>query len=461
VAIAPPHRVIDSDQERAMASKPNAVLGLALAIAAWPAAGLADDTGAEAPAAQDFAIHGQTTFIDQGHPAFTSPYTGANSLGPKAEGRETWDATLFVGFAPWRGAELWVDPEIDQGFGLSNTEGVAGFPNGEGAKVGKVDPYFQLHRLFLRQTIDLSGDRTKVDPDLNQLGGSQAANRLVITLGKLAVTDVFDTNAFAHDPRHDFLNWALIDTGTFDYAADAWGYSVGGAAEWYQGDWTLRGGVFDLSVVPNDIVLDRTFGQFQLEGEIERRYTLAGKDGAIRLTAFLTRGRMGRYDDALAAQANGAAPSTAAVRTYRSRGGVSVNLEQKLGGDLGGFVRGGLAGGDVEPYEYADIDKTIAAGLSLKGRRWGRESDTFAVAGVINGISRAHQAYLAAGGLGILVGDGRLPHPGSETIVETYYAAALRTFLHLTLDYQFVDHPAYNRDRGPVSIFAVRLHAQF
>ncbi|HEY5105770.1 MAG TPA: carbohydrate porin [Caulobacteraceae bacterium] len=443
-----------------MAERFLARLCVICALAVWPAAVLADD---ETPAQPEtFAVHGQMTLIDQGNLAFTSPYSGVNSLGSKGEARETFDITLLLGVRPWRGAEIWINPEFDQGFGLSNTEGVAGFPNGEGAKVGETDPYFQLHRFFLRQTIDLSGDTARVDPDLNQLGGSQTANRLVVTLGKFAVTDVFDTNKFAHDPKHDFLNWALIDTGSFDYAADAWGYSVGGAVEWYQGDWTLRTGVFDLSIVPNDKVLDRSFGQFQIEGEIERRYRLGGRDGAVRLTGFLTRGRQGLFEDAIAlAQADGGPPSTAAVRAYRSRGGVSFNIEQQLTRDLGAFARGGVADGSVEPYEYADIDRTVAAGLSLNGTRWGRGGDTLALAGVVNGISAAHEAYLAAGGLGILVGDGRLPHPGPEQIAETYYDAALYRFVSLTFDYQFVDHPAYNRDRGPVSIFAARLHAQF
>ncbi len=436
-----------------------APLCIACALMAWPVAVWAEEAPAQP---ESFAVHGQMTLIDQGNLAFTSPYSGINSLGPKAEGRETFDITLLMGLRPWRGAEIWINPEFDQGFGLSNTEGVAGYPNGEGAKVGETDPYYQLHRFFLRQTIDLSGDTAKVDPDLNQLGGSQTANRLVITVGKFAVTDVFDTNKFAHDPKHDFLNWALIDTGSYDYAADAWGYSFGGSVEWYQGDWTLRSGVFDLSVVPNDKVLDRSFGQFQLEGEIERRFKLGGRDGAVRLTGFLTRGRQGLFRDAIAlAEANGGPPSTAAVRTYRSRAGLGVNIEQQLTGDLGAFARAGVADGAVEPYEYADIDRTVAAGLSLKGTRWGRGGDTLAVAGILNGISGVHQAYLAAGGLGILVGDGRLPHPGPERILETYYDAALNKFVSLTFDYQFVDHPAYNRDRGPVSIFAARLHAQF
>ena len=433
--------------------------GLGAALTA-PAISLADEPAPPAP--QDFAVHGQVTVIDQGNLAFRSPYAGINSLPGKAEGRETADVSLDIGQRLWRGAEFWVEPEFDQGFGLHDTTGVAGFPNGEGAKVGRDIFYLRVPRLFLRQTIDLGGDVSKVDADLNQLGGTQSANRLVLTIGKFSVTDVFDTNPYAHDPKHDFLNWAAIDAGSFDYAADAWGYTIGAAVEWYQGPWTLRAGLFDLSQVPNGEKLDPGLHQFQIIGEGERRYAIAGKDGAIKVTGFLSRGRMARFEDAIAlGEALGPAPDVALVRRYRSRVGVDVNLQQKLADDLGLFARAGWAQGDVEPYEFADIDRTVSAGLSLSGKRWGRPDDTFAIAGIVNGISKIHQAYLADGGLGILVGDGRLPHPGTENIIETYYSIALAKFLNLSVDYQFVDHPAYNTDRGPVSIFAARLHAQF
>ncbi len=150
-----------------------------------------------------------------------------------------------------KGAEAWINPEIDQGFGLSGSVGVAGFPSGEAYKVGADYPYTRLHRAFLRQTIDLGGEVQKVDAGLNQFSGSQTSDRLVFTVGKFGVVDIFDTNKYAHDPRGDFLNWTILDTGTFDYAADAWAYTVGAAVEWYQGPWTLRGGVFDLSIAPN------------------------------------------------------------------------------------------------------------------------------------------------------------------------------------------------------------------
>ena len=430
------------------------VAAIPLAVAAEPAA--ATD------ASQAWAFRVQATLTEQANPAFTSPYSGPNSLSAHANGRETFDLTLYGGVRPWAGAEVWIDPEVDQGFGLSDTLGVAGFPSGEAYKVGKSAPYLKLQRLFLRQTVDLGGGSETVDADLNQLGGTRTGDRLVLTVGKLSVVDVFDNNSLAHDPRQDFLNWSLIDAGTFDYASNAWGYTLGAAAEWYTGPWTLRAGVFDLSAEPNSTELDGSFHQFQLVGEIERRYRLGDRDGDLKVTGFLSRGRMGLFSDAIAlAQANSQPADLAPVRRYRSRPGVSFSLQQSLTADLGAFVRGGLASGSVEPFDFADIDRTISGGLSLAGAAWGRKDDRVAIAGVVNQISKVHQAYLANGGIGILVGDGQLPHPGSERILETYYSFAARGPVRISLDYQFIDHPAYNRDRGPVSVFGVRLHGQF
>jgi len=416
--------------------------------------------GPSAPEMDNFNFHAQTTFIEQYAFPFSAPYFGPNSLRSN-EGRETWDVTFYAGFRLWEGAELWINPEIDQGFGLSGTLGVAGFTSGEAYKLGDAYPYARLPRMFIRQTFDLGGETQKVDAGINQFAGSQTSDRLVLTVGKFSVVDVFDTNKYAHDPRADFLNWALIDTGTFDYAADAWGYTYGAAAEWYHGDWTLRGGLFDLSVIPNSTDLDAKFSQVQWIGELEHRHKLWGRDGKIAVTGFLTRGRMGRFDDAIElALATGGPADITAVRQYTSRGGVSANFEQEISDQLGIFARAGWANGNLEPYEFTDVDRTAAAGLQLKGKGWGRPDDTIGVAGVVNGISSVHQAFFNAGGLGILVGDGMLPHYGSERIIETYYSLPLYAW-RVTFDYQFIDNPGYNPDRGPVSVIAARLHSQF
>jgi high affinity Mn2+ porin len=219
--------------------------------------------------------------------------------------------------------------------------------------------------------------------------------------------------------------------------------------------------VFDMSIAPNTTDLDPTFHQFQMVGEIERRHELWGQPGKIAVTGYLTRGRMGRYDDAVQlALATGGPADIAAVRRYTSRPGISFNLEQQLTRDIGLFARGGVTSGTVEPYEFTDIDRTLAGGLVFSGSLWGRADDTIGLAGIINGISSAHRAFLNAGGLGILVGDGMLPHYAPERIIETYYSLPLYTW-RVTFDYQLIDNPAYNNDRGPVSVIAMRLHSQF
>jgi len=432
---------------------------LAAVLTASSVPALAGDTPIGLP--DWLAVHGQGTFTLQGTPGFSSPYQGTNSLIPHQR-KETIDATLYAGIRPWKGGELWVNPEVDQGFGLSNTLGVAGFPSAEAYKVGKKHPYVRLQRLFFRQTFDLRGDEQKVEGDQNRFAGNQTSNRLVLSVGKFGVGDVFDTNTYAHDPRGDFLNWAIVDAGSFDYAADAWGYSTGAAAEWYQGPWTLRFGAFNLSKVPNGETLEKGFGQFQLDAEIEHRHTIAGRDGAVRVTVFRNRGRFGRFDDALAlAAATGTSPDTAFVRRRQTRMGADLNVEQAVTGIVGVFLRAGVANGQIEPYDFTDIDRTVSAGASIDGKGWGRDGDRIGIAAVVNGISREHQRYLDAGGIGVLVGDGKLPHPGAEAIGEVYYDWKPIKAIDVSLDYQVVGNPGYNRDRGPAQVFGIRLHGQF
>ncbi len=435
-------------------------LGDAAALAQAPAAPAAP-AAADDGASDLWVIQGQATYVDQGTLRFHSPYAGPNSLNPGARGRETFDATLFGGIKPWKGAEVWLDPELDQGFGLSDTLGIAGFPSGEAYKVGKQKPYIRVQRLFLRQTFDLGGDAEKLDGDQNLFAATHSANRLVLWAGKMSVGDVFDTNKYAHDPRGDFFNWSLIDAGSFDYAADAWGYTYGLAGEWYEGQWTLRAGLYDMSKVPNGEAPDDTFSQFQMIVEGERRFSVFGQPGRLKVTAFDSRARMGDFADAIRlSEETGAAPDVLLVRQYRSHAGVSFNLEQQVSDDLGVFARGGWADGHQQSYEFTDIDRTLSAGASLTGKRWGRPDDVIGLAGVENEISKDFKAYLSNGGLGILIGDGRLTSSGPEKILETSYNLAAAKFAHVTFDYQFVDNPAYNRQRGPVSIMAIRLHLQ-
>jgi high affinity Mn2+ porin len=419
----------------------------------------------------NIAIHGQATVVWQGYPGIRSPYEGAQSLPGGGEGRETSDADLSIGQRLWQGAELWVEPGIDQGFGLANTHGIAGFSSAEAYKLGATYPYARLDRTFVRQTIDLGGAGQKIDADMNQFAGSTTENRVVLTAGKFSIVDIFDTNPYANDPKNDFLNWSLVNAGTFDYAADAWGFTYGAAAEWYQGNWTLRGGLFDLSAGPTggadtapSYGLDGSFDQFEVVSELERRQTLWGQPGAIKVTGFLARGRAGSFKDAInLSETTGldVSDALAAVRHYQNRPGVSLNLQQQVSDNVGVFARAGWADGNVEPWDFTDIDQTVSGGVSLSGNQWGRPDDTIGVAGVVNGISKIHQDYFNDGGLGINIGDGQLPKYAPEKILETYYSFGITPAVKLSADYQFVAAPGYNSQRGPASIFAGRIHAEF
>ena len=420
------------------------------------------------PTADVFAVHGQATYVQQSYPAFRSPYEGTNSLTGGAQSKQTFDVTLSTGIKLWQGAEFWANPEIDQGFGFDNTHGAAGFPSAEAYKIGSSTPYARLQRAFLRQTINLGGETEEVPDDFYQFKETRSTDRLVFTVGRFGIIDIFDTNRYANNPKADFLNWSVVNAGTFDYAGDGWGYTYGAAAEWYTGRWTLRGGMFDLSVTPAGGVsplgyaLDPTFQQFQMVGEIEERHELWGQPGKIKLTGFLSRGSAGDFSNAVAlAQVTGMPADINAVRSYTSRPGVSLNIEQQVTETLGAFFRAGSADGNIEPWDFTDIDRTVSGGVSINGKSWGRPDDTIGIAGVVNGISSAHVAFLNAGGLGILIGDGQLPNYRTEKILEAYYSYALTASTRLTFDYQFLANPGYNADRGPVNILAARAHWQF
>ncbi len=412
-------------------------------------------------APERYSLHAQTTFVLQYHPAFRSLYRGPNSLDPGSRGDETLDVTLFAGARLWRQGEVYINPEVDQGFGLSGTFGTAGFLSGEAYKVGSASPYARIPRLFFWQTFDLGGEEQEIAPAANQLGGSRTSNNVIVTLGKFGATDIFDTNAYAHDPRADFLNWAVIDAGAFDYAADSWAYTYGAAVEWTKAWWTWRAGMFDLSRVPNSKFLQRDFEQFEAVTELEARTDFLGWPGKIKALAYFNRGRMADYSDAVrAAAGTGNPPDLASVRNYASRPGFSLNVEQQFGEDWGAFLRLSADDGSKEAYEFTEINRSISGGVSIDGGQWNRPKDRLGFAGVVNDLSRSAQAYFAAGGLGLLIGDGRLTHSATEDILEAYYSLQVVEGVTTSLDYQFAAHPAYNADRGPVSAFALRLHVE-
>jgi hypothetical protein len=328
-----------------------------------------------------FNVHGQTTFAWLAYPPIRSPYTGPQSLPGGGQGRETFDATLYAGIRLWRGAEVWINPELEQGFGFDNTHGLAGFPTGEAFKLGFSYPYARLQRLFLRQTINLGGDIAKLDADINQFADTVTSNRLVLTVGRIFITDIFDTNKYANSSKTDFMNWSFLNAGTFDFAGDAWESNYGVVVEWYQNFWTLRAGVFDLSATPEGgnsptaIQLDATFSQFQIVGEIEDRYQLWGQPGKLKITGFLSRGRAGAFQDAVElAQLTGQRYSP--VIPVDPLGATSKQyVDSLIGGGGGGtpsntppLMDGIAAPGTATPYSREDhVHPTDTSLLPLAG----------------------------------------------------------------------------------------------
>jgi high affinity Mn2+ porin len=407
-----------------------------------------------------WTLHEQATWIDQGHPSFNSPYEGPNSLTGQSQSERTFSFSVFLGYRVWAGTEIYYDPEFFQGHGLSNTLGMAGFPNGEAVKAAFPNLHYNTSRLFIRQTFGLGGETEKVGDDQNQIASAYDVNRITLTVGKFAASDFFDGNTYSHDTRSQFLNWALWESAAWDYPADVVGYTAGFVAEWNTKNWTLHYGIFMEPTESNGPVLDKHL--LDAHGQIfqfDKRYTWGDLSGTVRPFVFWNQARMGNYDDALANPdiTNALTQS----RAYRSKVGLGISWDQQLAKDLGAFVRLSWDDGRTESFAFTEVDRSIAAGLSLRGARWGRKDDVLGVAGVVNAIVSSHQAYLAAGGSeGLILGDGALDY-GPEEILEAYYSFQAAKWLSISPDFQYAEHPGYNRNRGPIPIYSLRLHVEF
>lgn len=404
-------------------------------------------------------IHGQSTFIAQGYPSFRAPYSGPNSLTPAPQYQETWSNSLYLNARLWDGGEIYFNPELLQGFGFNNTTGAGGFPNGEAQKSGFPYPHFNPSRLFVRHTFGFGGEQEELASGQFQLAGKADISRLTIQAGKFSVVDVFDGNSYAHDPRKDFMNWSIWASGAFDYGADKLGLGYGATAELNQKQWALRAGYFLVDAVSNSNSFDMNIPRRgEYVAELETRYQLFGQPGKLRMLGFVNSVNAGSYRDTLNNPALNLDISQ--TRTGRIKYGYALNLEQALTDDIGVFGRWSWNDGRNEIMAFTDIDRSLSMGTSIKGTKWGRPDDVFGIAGAINGLSRDHRDFIAAGGLGPLIGDGALNY-SRERVLETYYAYALNKALTFTADYQLITNPAYNADRGPVSIFTGRLHGEF
>ena len=429
-----------------------------------PAAPEAEPGKKEPPKADDaepkpWSVHGQATTVMQGNWPFPSPYAGTNSLLPIRNQRTTETGTLFLGYRIWSGGEVYFNPEVSGGRGLSSTLGLAGFPNGEATRVGAIAPTPYIARLFYRQTMGLGGETEEVADGPNQIAGTRDVSRLTFRIGKMSALDVFDDNAYSHDPRTQFMNWSLMDNGAWDYPANTRGYTYGATLEFNQKSWAIRYGIFAQPAEANGAAFDpqilRANGSIV---EVERRYELFDRPGKLRAMAYLNNAHMGNFRVSL--RDNPTEPDITSSRAYRVKYGFGLNAEQQLTDDLGGFARIGWSDGHTENWAFTQIDSSISVGLLRKGTLWHRPGDQVGLAFVANGLSTGQRDYLAAGGIGFIIGDGRLNY-GPEEILEAYYNWQLKPGVNVTFDVQGVNHPAYNRDRGPVGIAGVRVHLEF
>ncbi|MGH9808424.1 MAG: carbohydrate porin, partial [Terriglobia bacterium] len=286
--------------------------------------------------------------------------------------------------------------------------------------------------------------------------------RVTVVVGRFAMGDFFDNNSYAHDPRADFMNWAMWESAAWDFPADLPGYTRGVMVELNRKDWTVRGALVEVPSQPNSDIL--TFKSGGAVVEFEERHNVLGQPGKVRVGVFGNQGVTGNYSQALAIEAMDPAQDIndvmASIRHVNPKYGIYANLEQQLVKDVGLFARASWNDGSNEILSFTDIDRSVAGGLSIKGSFWGRPDDTVGIGGVVNGLSAAHRDDLAAGGIGLIIGDGRLCY-SPERIFETYYAYSVRKGITITADYQLITNPSYNADRGPVSVFAGRLHGEF
>jgi len=411
---------------------------------------------------QRFNLHFQQTVITQTHPGFSANYSGNNSLSTAHETATSLTTTLFGSARLWKGAQAFFNPEISGGAGFSKTLGVAGFPNGETFRIGTTEPKIYIARAYLLQRFSWGAEQDTLSDNNNQLAGLQSKHYFSILAGKFGMADFFDTNAFSHDPRSQFMNWSLMSNAAWDYPANTRGYVFGVYMDYHQPSWDLRFAVTMVTTTANGSIWDEKIGKANSQTlEFEKRYVFSGnKNGTVRILAFNNNAKMGNYRQAIAE--NPAAPDIVSTRAYgRNKFGLGINTDQYLSKDFGVFAKASFNDGRNETWAFTEIDRSVSFGGVLTGNAWKRKFDELGLAFVGNGISAAHRDYLAAGGYGFIIGDGALNY-SPELIAELYYKLnAYKNSIYITPAYQFILHPAYNADRGPVNVFSLRVHIAF
>ena len=412
-------------------------------------------------------LSGQANFISQWHPVFHSPYQGKNSLTPEAQDATSRVLTLYTGWRATNTAEFLCDVQETGGHGLSEALGVAGFFNLDVVRNPLLTKAPYVARLMWHQVIPLGGKKVVAERGPYSLFRELPERRLEVRFGKFSMVDFFDLNSYGTDSNLQFMNWAVDNNGAYDYAADTRGFTFGAMLEYHDRNWALRFAEGLMPKVANGIHLDADVSRAHSENiEFELRGRVIGKrPGVVRALSYVNHANMGDYEDAVnrwlanqgTPQATPAPEITAHPLQTTIKYGFGLNFEQPLTGWLGLFGRWGWNEGQHESFAFTEVDQTWKIGLGGNGARWGRRNDHVGLAFVSNGISKAHAAYLADGGNGFILGDGKL-HYGRENILESYYTVHLWRGIFPAVGLQYATNPGYNRDRGPVIVPTLRLH---
>jgi high affinity Mn2+ porin len=411
-----------------------------------------------------FWLSGQSNFIFQTHPEFHALYSGPHSLGPHYEKATSRVLTLYTGVRLNNSTEVLVDVEEAGGSALSLGFGLAGNTDLDIVRNPLLSKTPYLGRGMIHKVFALSSDKVENQRSFLSLFDELPRRRLEIRFGKFGMPDFIDINSVGSDTHFQFLNWTTDNNGAWDYAADTRGYTVGFTADYEDRNWGFRFAEGLMPKVANGIDLVWKPWQAHAENfEYElRRGFIPKKSGVLRLLAFTNYANMGIYREQIAlAEQQGKAPDITDHPWHITRKyGFGVNAEQNLTHYLTAFARFGWDNGKTESFAYTEVDQTFAEGVGASGAWWHRKQDRAGIAFVSNALAKDHQNYLAAGGLGFLLGDGKLNY-GRENVLESYYTAHIWRGLYIAPGVQQINHPGYNRDRGPVVVPSFRLHAEF
>ena len=412
-------------------------------------------------------LSGQANFISQWHPAFHSPYQGKNSLTPEAQDATSRVLTLYTGLRLTHTTEFLCDVQETGGHGVGEALGVAGFFNLDVVRNPTLSKAPYVARLMWHQVIPLSSKKVASDRTPYSLFNELPERRFELRFGKMSLADFFDLNTYGTDTNFQFMNWTVDNNGAYDYAADTRGFTFAALLEYHDKNYVIRFAEALMPKIANGINLDADLSRARAENielELHGKLLKRRPAGVLRLLSFVNHANMGDYRDAINEWLANPVTPVPEITNHplqtTVKYGFGANFEQPLTDWAGLFGRWGWNEGQHESYAYTEVDQTWQLGVGGNGKRWGRKNDRVGLVFVTNGISHDHALYLAYGGLGFLLGDGKLNY-GRENILESYYTLHAWRGVFPSLDVQYVVNPGYNMDRGPVFVTSLRLHVEF